>query len=150
MNTTKNIATYLGISLACLMLVSQAAYAEVAGYAQFVNGSVQIVSVAGQTRTLQKGEAVNEGDTVISAKAASAQIKMQDGGFVAILHLDLRTGSLRRNHRIAFIDRFTLLQGARLSRYADNLNAAINELGVPGDLRVGRLTHQHQASQGNT
>src|ERR1039457_4568273 len=84
MNTTKNIATYLSISLACLMLVSQAAYAEVAGYAQFVNGSVQIISVAGQTRTLQKGEAVNEGDTVISAKAASAQIKMQDGGFVAM------------------------------------------------------------------
>ena len=66
------------------MLVSQAAYAGVAGYAQFVNGSVQIISVAGQTRTLQKGEAVNEGDTVISAKAASAQIKMQDGGFVAM------------------------------------------------------------------
>src|SRR5450759_3516294 len=84
MNTTKNIATYLGISLACLMLVSQAAYAEETGYAQFVNGSVQIVSVAGQTRTLQKGEAVNEGDTVISAKAASVQIKMQDGGFVAM------------------------------------------------------------------
>jgi hypothetical protein len=84
MNATKNIATYLGISLAYLMLVSQAAYAGVAGYAQFVNGSVQIISVAGQTRTLQKGEAVNEGDTVISAKAASAQIKMQDGGFVAM------------------------------------------------------------------
>ena len=84
MNTTKNITTYLGISLACLMLVNQAAYAGVAGYAQFVNGSVQIVSVAGQTRTLQKGEAVNEGDTVVSAKAASAQIKMQDGGLVAM------------------------------------------------------------------
>ncbi|HEY8887968.1 MAG TPA: FecR domain-containing protein, partial [Gallionella sp.] len=84
MNITKNIATYLSISLACLMLVSRAAYAGVAGYAQFVNGSVQIVSTEGQTRTLQKGDAVNEGDTVISAKAASAQIKMQDGGFIAM------------------------------------------------------------------
>ena len=65
MNTTKNIATYLGISLTCFMLVSQAAYAGIAGYAQFVNGNVQLVSVTGEKRTLKKGEAVNEGDTVI-------------------------------------------------------------------------------------
>lgn len=84
MNTTKVIATYLGLSLTCWMYVSQAAYAGVAGYTQFVNGNVQIIGEAGQPRALQKGGAVNEGDTVISAKGASAQIKMQDGGFVAM------------------------------------------------------------------
>src|SRR5674476_197435 len=84
MKATKIFAACSGILLACLMLVSQTAYAGVAGYAQFVNGSVQIESLAGQMRTLQKGGAVNEGDTVISAKAASAQIKMQDGGFIAM------------------------------------------------------------------
>jgi len=84
MNATKIFAAWSGILLACLMFVSQAAYAGVAGYAQFVNGSVQIESLAGQMRTLQKGGAVNEGDTVISAQAASAQIRMQDGGFIAV------------------------------------------------------------------
>lgn len=84
MKATKIFAAWSGILLACLMLVSQAAYAGVAGYAQFVNGSVQIESLAGQMRALQKGGAVNEGDTVISAQAASAQIRMQDGGFIAV------------------------------------------------------------------
>jgi FecR protein len=84
MNATKNITTCLGFLLVCLMLVSQAAYAGVAGHAQFVNGSVQIVNSAGQTSVLQKGAAVNEGDTLISAKDASAQIKMLDGGFTAM------------------------------------------------------------------
>lgn len=84
MKATKIFAAGSGILLACLMLVSQAAYAGVAGYAQFVNGSVQIESLAGQMHTLQKGGAVNEGDTVISAPAASAQIRMQDGGFIAV------------------------------------------------------------------
>ena len=84
MNATKILAACFGILLACLMLVSQAAYAGVAGYAQFVNGSVQIENLAGQMRALQKGGAVNEGDTVISAQAGSAQIRMQDGGFIAV------------------------------------------------------------------
>jgi hypothetical protein len=84
MNATKILAACSGILLACLMSVSQAAYAGVAGYAQFVNGNVRIESLAGQMRTLQKGGAVNEGDTVISAQAASAQIRMQDGGFIAV------------------------------------------------------------------
>lgn len=84
MNATRILAACSGILLASLMLLSQAAYAGVAGYAQFVNGSVQVESLAGQMRALQKGGAVNEGDTVISAQAASAQIRMQDGGFIAV------------------------------------------------------------------
>lgn len=82
MKTNKFLAC-LGLSVACFMVASSA-YAAVAGYVQFVSGDVQITSPAGQTHPAQKGDAVGEGDTVISASAASAQIKMQDGGFVAM------------------------------------------------------------------
>ncbi|HEU0234106.1 MAG TPA: FecR family protein [Gallionella sp.] len=72
------------LAAAVLLLGSGAVYANTAGYVQFVNGEVQLTTAAGQTHKIQKGDAVNEGDTLTSAKAASAQIKMQDGGFVAV------------------------------------------------------------------
>jgi hypothetical protein len=85
MNTTRNIVTFLSVFLiACLMLVSEAAYAGIAGHAQFVNGSVQVTNAAGQTHNLQKGDPVHESDTLTTSKGASAQIKMRDGGFVVI------------------------------------------------------------------
>lgn len=82
MKTNKFLAC-LGLSIACFMVASSA-YAAVAGHVQFVNGEVQITNPAGQTRMAQKGDAINEGDTLTSAQKASAQIKMQDGGFVAV------------------------------------------------------------------
>lgn len=82
MKTNKFFAC-LGLSVACFMAASSA-YAAVAGHVQFVNGEVQITNPAGQTRMAQKGDAINEGDTLTSAQKASAQIKMQDGGFVAV------------------------------------------------------------------
>lgn len=85
MIAAKNITTFLSILLAaCLTLSGQAAHAGIAGNAQFVNGHVQIINAAGQTRTLQKGDAVHESDTVSTAKGASAQIKMRDGGLIAV------------------------------------------------------------------
>lgn len=85
MDTAKNTTSYLGVLFACLMLmVSQAAFAGIAGHAQFVNGSVQVTNSAGQTYNLQKGDAVHESDTLTTSKGASAQIKMRDGGFVVI------------------------------------------------------------------
>lgn len=71
------------LPLACLVAASPA-QADVAGYVQFVNGDVQITNPAGQTRPAQKGDAINEGDTLTSAQKASAQIRMQDGGIVAV------------------------------------------------------------------
>lgn len=82
MKTNKFLAC-LGLSVACFTAASSA-YAAVAGHVQFVNGEVQITNPAGQTRMVQKGDAINEGDTLTSAQKASAQIKMQDGGFVAV------------------------------------------------------------------
>ena len=73
------------VALLALGLMSAAdAWSAQAGRVQFVNGDVEVTTAAGATRVAQKGDAINEGDTVTSAKAASAQIKMQDGGFIAV------------------------------------------------------------------
>ena len=81
----KNRKIILGLfGLAILAVHAGAAFAEIAGRAQFVNGEVRLTDIAGQVHTLRKGDAVNEGDTIDSAKDASAQIRMQDGGFIAV------------------------------------------------------------------
>ncbi|MDH4234558.1 MAG: FecR family protein, partial [Gallionella sp.] len=49
-----------------------------------MSGQVQITNAAGQTRALQKGDAIHESDTVITAKGASAQIRLMDGGIIAV------------------------------------------------------------------
>jgi hypothetical protein len=85
MKTANNSINFLSVILvACLLLVSQVAYAGIAGHVQFLNGSVQITNSAGQTHALQKGDAIHESDTVITAKGASAQIKMRDGGYIVV------------------------------------------------------------------
>lgn len=85
MKSDKNIINFLSVLLAtCLMLVGSAAYAGIAGHVQFVSGSVQSVNPAGQARELKKGDAIHESDTVITAKGASAQIKMRDGGYIVV------------------------------------------------------------------
>jgi len=84
MKTFNKVLAGLGLAAACFMAASSSAYATVAGHVQFVNGDVQIVTPTGQARAAQKGDAINEGDTLTSAQKSTAQIKMQDGGFVAV------------------------------------------------------------------
>ncbi len=67
-----------------MLVCSSISYAEIAGRVQFVNGEVQVTSLAGQVKRIHKGDAVNEGDTIASAQAASAQIRMRDGGMLAV------------------------------------------------------------------
>lgn len=81
MSTKKYIAVYLYVFL---MAGNQAASAGIAGNVQFVNGSVQVSNAASRAQVLQKGDAVHESDTVTTAKGASAQIRMRDGGFIVI------------------------------------------------------------------
>jgi hypothetical protein len=81
MSTQKYIAVCLYV---LLMVGHQAASAGIAGNVQFVNGSVQVSNAAARSQVLQKGDAVHESDTVTTAKGASAQIKMRDGGFIVI------------------------------------------------------------------
>jgi len=85
MKTTKLSSVIPSFLLtACLAFSGAIAYAGVAGNAQFVNGSVQITNAAGQTRDLKKGDAVHESDMVTTAKNGSAQIRMLDGGLIAV------------------------------------------------------------------
>jgi hypothetical protein len=77
------------LSITCVVLIGlmiplQNAQAAVAGQVQFVMGTVKVTTSAGSTRPLIKGETINEGDEVATGIASSAQIKMKDGGFVAI------------------------------------------------------------------
>src|SRR5260221_13628198 len=67
---------------ALLMLASAAARAEI-GTVQFAIGDVRITDPRG-TRPLAKGGLINEGDTLAVGSAGSAQIKMGDGGFLAV------------------------------------------------------------------
>ena len=69
---------------AAFVFFAEAALAATAGHIQFVNGDVQVINPSGITHALQKGDAINEGDTISSAKEASAQVKMADGGFIAV------------------------------------------------------------------
>ncbi|MBE0616140.1 MAG: FecR domain-containing protein [Burkholderiales bacterium] len=55
-----------------------------AGNVQFVIGDVKLITKARETRALQKGAEINEGDRIVTAASSSAQIKMVDGGFIAI------------------------------------------------------------------
>ncbi len=55
-----------------------------AGQVQFVTGSAQLTTETGKTRLLRKGDPVNEGDTLTTAPAGALQVKMRDGGIVAM------------------------------------------------------------------
>lgn len=72
------------IAASLLLLISQPTLAGVAGHVQFLNGTVQITNASGKTGAVKKGDAVNESDTLVTAKNASAQLKMQDGGLIAL------------------------------------------------------------------
>lgn len=71
----------------CIALLSAypiIAEADVAGRFQFVAGDVRIIANDGKERIAKKGLEVNEGETVLTAPKASAQLKMIDGGLVAL------------------------------------------------------------------
>lgn len=63
---------------------SGSVYAAIAGRVQYVHGKVQLTTAIGVTYAIKKGDAVNEGDTLLSSPTASAQIRMADGGMVAM------------------------------------------------------------------
>lgn len=85
MKTAQRYIDRIGILACCMaLLTAPAAYAEMAGRVQFINGTVQITNASGQTQTVKKGDPVNENDTVTTTRTASAQLRMQDGGLIAI------------------------------------------------------------------
>lgn len=104
----------LSLILAGGMAASDAWSGE-AGRVQFVQGVVQVSDSVGRVQPLQKGDAVNEGDTVISASEASAQIRMLDGGFIAIRpNTRMKFDQFRFNGKADGTERnfFSLFKGA--------------------------------------
>jgi hypothetical protein len=70
---------------ALLLLAAYAGAAfGAAGNVQFVIGDVRLITKAGVTKALQKGAEINEGDRIVTGASSSAQIKMVDGGFIAV------------------------------------------------------------------
>lgn len=82
----KSLSKVLFSLAAMLVLLSNSGsvYAAIAGRVQFVHGKVQLTTATGVTHAIKKGEAVNEGDTLVSALGAYTQIRMEDGGMVAM------------------------------------------------------------------
>lgn len=82
----KNLSkTLLGLAAMLVLLGSSGSvYAAIAGRVQYVHGKVQLTTATGVTHAIRKGDAVNEGDTLVSEQTASAQIRMEDGGMVAM------------------------------------------------------------------
>lgn len=84
MFTTKKAFNFCTVATVGCLLSASVAFAEQAGNAQFVSGTVQVTDSSGRVRGLQKGGVINEGDTLTSSKSSVAQIRMADGGFVAV------------------------------------------------------------------
>lgn len=70
--------------LAVLGALPLSAWCGVAGQFQFVAGDVRILAANGQSRPAQKGQDISEGETVVTGANASAQLKMIDGGILAL------------------------------------------------------------------
>ena len=65
---------------ACAACGAQAA----AGFVQFVSGEARVILRDGSSRPAQKGFELNEGDTVVTGRGASAQLRMSDDGLIAL------------------------------------------------------------------
>ncbi|MDP2811491.1 MAG: FecR family protein [Rhodocyclaceae bacterium] len=78
----KRNLSWLGFC-AVLLALTDGAWAS-AGRLQFVTGEVSIVGSDGTRRPALKGDSVNEGDTVITAVGAVAQLRMSDEGLIAL------------------------------------------------------------------
>lgn len=55
-----------------------------AGQFQFVSGDVRIVAPDGRERPAKKGGEISEGESVVSGSGSTAQLRMTDGGILAI------------------------------------------------------------------
>ncbi len=70
---------------ACLLSAwASQALASTAGVFQFVAGDVRVALAEGDERPAAKGSPISVGDTVTTAKASMAQIKMGDGAIIVV------------------------------------------------------------------
>lgn len=83
MNTLRKLLYGAALILG-LAGVHGAAWAEPAGQVLYVVGQAQLTTAAGSVHPLRKGDAVNEGDSLATGANAAVQIRMRDGGIVAV------------------------------------------------------------------
>lgn len=85
-NSLKKSLPYVCSAPAILLLLLQPllVHAGVAGRIQFVAGDVRIVGSDGRERAAQKGGEVLELESILTGNGAQAQIKMIDGGLLAL------------------------------------------------------------------
>jgi hypothetical protein len=55
-----------------------------AGHFLFISGSVNVINKTGQSHKAARGGEVDVGDTISTGQASTAQLKMVDGGFLAV------------------------------------------------------------------
>ena len=82
-NPLRTLVMVLGVLCTANALYTTNAYAE-AGFIQFVYGDARIILSTGGERPAQKGAQFNEGDTLVTGRGASVQLRMIDGALVAI------------------------------------------------------------------
>jgi hypothetical protein len=84
--TTKLFGIFSVAALGAILPCSTLFAATIAGQVQFTIGTVQVTTAEGNVHLLKKGDTIYEGDTINTIVASSAQIKMKDGGFIAVRH----------------------------------------------------------------
>lgn len=55
-----------------------------AGHFLFISGTVKVINKTGQAHAAARGGEVDVGDTISTGQASTAQLKMIDGGFLAV------------------------------------------------------------------
>ena len=79
-----SLSSFVRTLLAAAFLSAAFNAAASVGLIQFTAGDVKIRNAAGVLRAAAKGGTVDEGDTIVTAASASAQLKMSDGGIIAV------------------------------------------------------------------
>jgi hypothetical protein len=82
MTMTSSLARQLAAAVALAFFAGELLAAV--GTVQFTAGNVRLRDAAGKTRPAQRGAEINEGDTILSQPSGSAQLKMIDGGIIAV------------------------------------------------------------------
>jgi len=72
------------LSITVLIGTTNLVWAGIAGNVVRINGDASAKDTSGRSRPLSAGSAVNEGDTISTAKESAIQIQMKDGALIAI------------------------------------------------------------------
>ncbi|HEY7987441.1 MAG TPA: hypothetical protein VIE17_11075 [Methylophilaceae bacterium] len=83
-NMINILGSYSAAAFVAILLAFPGTAFAIAGKFEFVNGQVQIIDATGAQHTVNKGDVINQGDTISASANGFAQVKMEDGGFFAV------------------------------------------------------------------